>query len=677
MMRKSRPAQPITLALHDMKRFLSFLGLVVVAAVGTFLLIPYVVSVETIREAVADQLEAATGREVTFSGPASLSVLPSLKVQVSGVTIANASGLGPEPFAAMDGLSASLQILPLLTGQIRFDRLVMVRPRFNLALDEAGRANWHVGRLQPADRRAAPAGAAQEGGGRTVSIDEFLVRDGQIVYVDLRSGARQQASSINATVNWPAPGTAMTAAGSLVWRGEVVNFRVRSADAAALATGGRSETAIALETNRGSVELTGMISTAVDFAVDGQISLRTPSLRALARWFDLDLPVAGGMNELTLRSKFLAGGPKLSFSSATLSLDGNAAEGAIIVRLGAPRPLVQATLALATLNLNPYLPPPASPRAQERAAEQAPAQGWSAQPFDLSGLTTIDADVRLSANRIAARTLPLGGGALTVTLKDGMLTGQIAQLKAYDGEIGATLVIDGSRTTPLISLNASAQKVQLQPLLRDIAGFDRLRATGDVAVNLSTSGRSEQVLVQRLAGTAQLSTGAGAITGIDLGVMIAGLRRQPLEGWKTDAARQTPFDRLQASFAVEQGIARNDDLELSGRSLAVNGGGTIDLPRQSVDYRVTAALQEAPPATGNAPRVLVRLPVIVRGPWRAPAFYPDPVGLIDSVPGARQAVDDAADALGRGDVRGAADALKKNGINNLLDALGGRKEKNR
>lgn len=656
-----------------MKRFLSLLGLLIVAIVGTFLLFPYLLSVETIREAVAEEIESATGRDVAFSGPASLSLFPSLNVRVAGATLANAPGMGPEPLVAMDGLTASLQLLPLLTGQIRFDRLILIRPRFTLALDEAGQANWHLGggKNRTAPASAAPAGRSDAAGIRKIGIGEFLVRDGQISYTDRRSGMSQVASSINATINWPAPSGPMNAAGSLVWRGEVINFKASCTDAPALATGGRSEAAVTLDTNRGSLELSGVFSTAVDFAVDGRVSLRTPSLRALARWFELELPVAGGMNELTIRSKFIAGGPKLSFSDATLSLDGNDAEGAVIVKLGAPRPQVQATLALSTLDLNPYLGQAAPVRAQDPAAR--PAAGWSTREIEFSGLSAIDADVRLSANRIVARDLPLGGGALTVALKDGMLTAQAAQLKAYEGEIGATLAIDRSRSTPLISLNATAQKVQMQPLLRDLAGFARLKGTGSLSLNLSSAGSSERALVERLSGTVQLAAANGALTGVDIGAMAGALSKGSLEGWNIQASRQTPFERLQASYYVRDGVARNDDFALEGKALTVAGSGMVDLPARMLDYRVTATLIASQATAGEAGKPVMRLPVIVRGAWSDPLIYPDPAGLIEAVPGAREAIEQAGDRLRKGDLKGAAEAIRKNGLDGLIDSLTGRK----
>ena len=61
-----------------MKRLFSLIGLILVAAVGTFLLIPYIVSAEAIRKSVAVRLEGLTGREVAISGLASLSVFPSM-----------------------------------------------------------------------------------------------------------------------------------------------------------------------------------------------------------------------------------------------------------------------------------------------------------------------------------------------------------------------------------------------------------------------------------------------------------------------------------------------------------------------------------------------------------------------------------------------------------------------
>jgi AsmA protein len=655
-----------------MKRLFSLLGLILIAAVGTFFLIPYVVSAQTIRESVADQLEALTGREVVVSGPASLSVFPSVSVRIGGVSIANAEGMGQEAFIAMDELDVSVRLMPLLLGDVEIEHFVAVRPRFNFTVNAADRPNWRLGGVasKASETRAKPASSPAAA---PVKIGTFLIRDGQIKYRNQRSGAAIDTSSINATVTWPSLASPMATAGSLVWRGEVLSFKTRSDDPIGLASGGTTPASVMVESSRFTVDVKGQFSTTVDFAVDGRINLQVPSVRALARWFDAELPQGLGLNKLSLASKFLVGGTKLAFSEAALGLDGNTAEGAIVVTLGGRRPQLQATLAASTFDLNPYLPARAAPSKESASgkdvAPAAPRAGWSVEPIDMSGLATINADLRLSAGKISARNYDLGSGAITASLKDGRLTAQVAELKAYGGQINATLAVDGSDEAPAVTTNFNVQGVALLKFLTDMAGFSRLDGKGDISGNLQATGGSMNELVESLSGKFTLAAQNGAIKGMDLAGIVQILRGKRLEGWLTAAGKDTKFDRLQAEFYFDKGIGENKDFLLKGPAIDITGSGLVDLPKRSLDYRLSASLVSLPADAATPPETALALPLIVRGPWESPDIYPDPVKLDKAAPQIKEIIENVKDAVKNGDLKRLEDAAREGGLEAILKSL--------
>jgi len=661
-----------------MKRLFSLLGLIVVAAVGTFLLIPYVVSAQTIRESVAAQLEGLTGRDVTISGPASLSVFPSVTLRIGGVNIANAQGMGQEAFVAMDELAASVRLMPLLVGQVEIEHFVLLRPRFNFTVDPNGRPNWRLnGTASKANVASAPGTSSPAAS--SVRIGTFLVLDGQIKYRNQRSGAVLDTSSINATVTWPSLASPMTTTGSLVWRGEVLNFKTSSNDPVSLASGGTTRAAVMIDSSRFKVDVTGQFSTMVDFAIDGQINLSVPSVRALVRWFGSELPEGGGLNKLSLASKFLLGGTKLAFSEAALGLDGNTAEGAIVVKLDGPRPQLQATLATATLDLNPYLPVRLPPRkdatsrddtaAGRDAAPPRPDPGWSKETIDLSALAMINADLRLSAGKIAARNYDFGSGAITAALTDGRLTAQVAQLKAYAGQIDGTVVIDGSDEAVAVATSFNAQGVALLRLLTDMAGFSHLEGRGNITGKLEASGDSTRDLVRTVSGKLTVAAENGAIKGMDMASLLQTLRGERLEGWLITVGKDTKFDRLQAEFFFDHGVGENKDFLLKGPAIDITGTGVVDLPKRTLDYQVSAGLVSRPADAANPPETALALPLIVRGPWESPDIYADPVKLNSAVPQIKKIIEDVEDAVKNGDLKRLEDAAREGGLEAVLESL--------
>ncbi|HXK54588.1 MAG TPA: hypothetical protein PK405_07875, partial [Hyphomicrobiales bacterium] len=95
-----------------MKRLISLFGFIAVAAIGTFLLLPVVLSTDTIRESIAAQLESWTGRKVTIAGQAQLSVFPTVSMRLSGVSVGGPSGSdSADVLVAMDELDASVRLM--------------------------------------------------------------------------------------------------------------------------------------------------------------------------------------------------------------------------------------------------------------------------------------------------------------------------------------------------------------------------------------------------------------------------------------------------------------------------------------------------------------------------------------------------------------------------------------
>ncbi|MBT3306605.1 MAG: AsmA family protein, partial [Alphaproteobacteria bacterium] len=77
------------------------------------------------RGLIAEQVKAATGRDLTISGPLNLEISLSPAVAVEGVTFANASWGTAKEMANLKRLAAEVELLPLLSGDIRIKRVVL------------------------------------------------------------------------------------------------------------------------------------------------------------------------------------------------------------------------------------------------------------------------------------------------------------------------------------------------------------------------------------------------------------------------------------------------------------------------------------------------------------------------------------------------------------------------
>lgn len=93
--------------------------------VTVMLLIRMVVLIPTdlIVKIAADQISAATGRDMTIDGAGALSLWPVLGVKIGRIEIANADWAGDAQMFAADGLSIAVDVVSLWSGVVQIKRL--------------------------------------------------------------------------------------------------------------------------------------------------------------------------------------------------------------------------------------------------------------------------------------------------------------------------------------------------------------------------------------------------------------------------------------------------------------------------------------------------------------------------------------------------------------------------
>jgi AsmA protein len=150
---------------------------------------------------IAAAVKEATGRELALNGPIGLKLGLHPGVRVEDVAFANAPwGSRPE-MAKLRALEVEVAILPLLSGTIQVNRVVLVSPDILLETDAEGRGNWEIAAppRQGAPAQAAPAPptpppAAQPAAAqRELFVGELTITDGTIVH---RDGKTRQTTTL-------------------------------------------------------------------------------------------------------------------------------------------------------------------------------------------------------------------------------------------------------------------------------------------------------------------------------------------------------------------------------------------------------------------------------------------------------------------------------------------------
>lgn len=335
--------------------------------------------------------------------------------------------------------------------------------------------------------------------------------------------------------------------------------------------------------------------------LDLQAKVQEPSLAPLA---------------LSVRGAALASAQRSTWNLAgQLNQNNFATEGSATLSGSTPQFVAKARFD--ALDLNRLLGPAG-------AASAPPAAGRAAAdtPVDLSGLRSVNGQLSLRAGSFAWRQYRITDAAIDAAIDNGMLRISTLQGRAWGGQLAATAFADARASR--IAIKGSAQGVDVNALVRDVAAKDWITGTGKVGWDLDTAGRSVNEMKSRLKGTSSLQVRDGAIKGINLAKSLrqakAALSAKQDAAQRSVATEKTDFSELSASFQVADGVARSSDLDMKSPFLRLGGEGAIDVGRGRIDYLARTTVTGTSKGQDGAELESLKgitVPVRLAGPFEA------------------------------------------------------------
>lgn len=583
-------------------RLIGVLVSIVVLAVAALFVIP----TERLANIAAQQFETVTGRSVVFAGDVRPIIYPSIGVRSGPVTLSNAPWSEAGPMLRAGGLEIALDLEAALRGEVVVRRIAVESPDILLERDAEGRANWDFGTAQTGG--AAPAGTRDVA---AFTIDEATITGARLRIDDRLGGQMLEMSDLDLTVSLPDFAGPVDLIGSATVNGQRVAIEGRVEDAAAAFAG--RVAGLSLRATVGDARATfegraGTVPLAAEGRIDADLADVSSVFAALGQPAP-ELPAAlsgdlGGAALVTLapegsvhlRDVALRAGPNSVTGGADLTFDG-------------PRPKLVAQLAAGRLDLSALL-------AGDGEAAPATGAGWSRATIDASALGLLDADVTFAADAVDTGAVVLGPvrGGLSVDRARAVF--DLREIGLYEGRLSGEFVIN-ARSGLSTGGNLALDEVGLLPMLREVAGFERLAGTGSARLRFLAVGNSIDAMMRSLSGEGRIEFGQGEIIGFDL----AGMLRNLDMGYM-GAGNRTIYRSISGGFTIADGVLRNDDLTLDAPQVNATGQGSIDIGGRTLDYRITpVALADATGAGG------VRVPLLIRGTWEDPSFGLDLEGL--------------------------------------------------
>lgn len=588
----------------------------------------WLVPAKKLAEIAAAQVEARTGRALAIGGSVVPQVWPVLGVVAEDVTLANAGWSDGGPMFRAKRLEIGLDAAKLIGGEVRVTALVADAPEILLERAADGRGNWEMAAPAAASAPAPKGGGggSAAGGGSSlppVALDRVEVTGGRLVFFDHAAGTRVELRDIalrTAVPDLAGPvGFDLTAV--LNGQAFAVTGRVAALDPF---LGGKVE-GLTAELVAGAARLrfdgrAGLSPLAAEGALDADLA-DLSALSALAGIERPALPAGLGQSRVTVAGQAtLTAEASAHLRGGKVGLDGNAMAVEADYTPGEARPRLVATVSAGALDLSALTGGSGGASgggaakggttgaAKGGAAKGgAAAGGWPEVAIDGSALGALDAEITLAAQALDLGILRLAPVKGRLSLDRARAVVDLAEAGAYGGGISGQVVAN-AREGFSARADLALEGLDMQALLAQLAGFDRLKARGTLRFNLLGSGDTLAALMKSLAGEGSLALGQGEYRGLDLAGMLMNL--DPSYVGPED---KTIFDGVSASFTVAKGVLSNDDLKLQAPLVSVTGAGEVDIGRQRLDYRLKPVA-----LAGTAGKNGVMVPLIVKGPWSSP-----------------------------------------------------------
>lgn len=674
-------------------RFLVLLGGAVAAFfVVAALLFAFMVDPNKYKDDFTRMVKAATGRELVFEGDVKLTYFPRLGIETGGVRLGNPPGFDDKPFSRVERANVTIRLLPLLAGKVQVGRLALDGLQLHLQRDEQGRASWadFVDDSVPDEATPWPLG--------DISLDGVRVTNASILWEDRLVGKRYAVSGLDLEVQAISPGSPSAFAASFqlqsakpeysaqaglsgtVTLNAASNRHVFADLALKLAAtgkdvpGGKGDFTLGLselkvDEDRQTASATGLTFSAYGAKGTGQFQATNifdgPDIKGRVDVPDFngralsaaltgkapDTADAAAYEHITASLEFKTGRGYTEIPNFTAKLDDAQVEGRFR-STGLDKKAYNFNVRISGLDADRFLPP--SKDAAGHTAKEA-GQGKEGL-FPVEALRTASIDGKITAERVKIKGLRFTSLVLPVMAQEGILDIGQVDARLYEGALKGFFRLDVQGERPAVTLSATLAGVQQKPLFSDLSGKESQYAgvmTLDTVSPLVCQGNSVQALKRSLSGRVRIAVRDGVFPGVNMHGVVRDSGKKGRDalssaGAETEAGtgRSTRFGSIDATAAINGGVAAINDLDIKAPFLRADGRGTVDIATKHTDMTLRLRVVPSAEGQGGSSGLLgLAVPLRATGPYDNLSFGTDYLrtigkGALDAVGGVVQGIGD-------------------------------------
>lgn len=595
-----------------LKRILAAVASVLVLLVVAALVLPFAIDPNRVKGPL-QRLARTQDIHLTLAGPINWRFYPRLGLSLQDVIIAPLQQPN-EPLARADGATAAVALLPLLSGEILVNELVLDGPAIDLVVDEEGRGNWEV--LSRDDDKARAEKRAEDeaaGQGLNLAVERIAINNGTLSYENQRSGQSATLRDLSiqlADVNlenrfFPLTVEAVLATSALPSSLQIEMESQLQTNAAfdrlALADG-------RLQLDAGNVQLTltvsGQAALQPEMQYQGRVELEPFNPSAFFTALGQALPTTAdptALSEFGFIANVSGAGNQLIAEQLALTLDQTELTGSLALAMPkAGLPSLEMRFMGDEINVDRYLAPPAEEDPSAAAVAAGPQQPM---PLPLDSLRGFNLNLAAEMERITAAEMDVTAVRLALIADNGLWTLKELRGNFYQGTLASEGRVDARLTQgDMASMAFSAQMNELtvHPLLMDLAEFSDLSGVVSGKLQAETQARTLDQLVENLSAAFVFNSPQLTFQGVNAEYFYCQMATQLADGEMPEMKwpARTQITEVKGRLVFDESRLTIASLVAYVENLVLTATGDLDL--DAMDYRVRVPMRLAQQQTSAA-----------------------------------------------------------------------------
>lgn len=538
---------------------------------------------------IVKAVKDATGRELFLGGDIDLKIGLSPALTVEDVRFQNASW-GSRPYLAkLKRFEVQVAIIPLISGNVKIKRLILIEPDILIETDKNGKSNLEFDVPEKAEAQVSKKEPADEETQLpALTFNKVKIIKGLLTYKDGITGKVQIIKLDNLKANTKGIRGSLEIEMKAHYNGEPLKLNGTLGSLTSLADPDKAwPMNVAVEIAGVSLNVDGsIIDPLKQKGINIGFKVKIEDLAKMEKLAGISLPVSGMFEASGVISD---PAPKTyKVSDIKIKLGESDIKGSVELSLAGKRPMLKAVLSSQKLDLRQILvkeDEEAQKKLTKGVKKAKKDKVFSDEPLPLDAFTLADGSIKINITQLLLPQLAINDLNFDMILKNGHLT--LKPLKASIGggsmEGWFDLQPKGKSVTMVAVLKID--RVNLGNMLKDLDITDKLEGNLDVEVDLKSSGSSVAELMSKLNGNISIVMGKGRVFSKYINLLGADLRANVFRLINPVGEKEnfTEINCLVSRFDIKDGLADSTALVFDSSLMSVAGEGNINLATEKLN----------------------------------------------------------------------------------------------